>query len=109
MQVTVFLKNVSDLAYSIRNLQLTVFIQDPQIPERLIPIATLLPDREPEEGFTLGPLVPERGPFIFSNDTIFPNLIERLMQNPRGLVFKIANFDITDEFGRNFAFTPKRS
>ncbi len=105
MQATVFLKNVSDLAYSIRNLQLTVFIQDPQIPERLIPIATLLPDSEPAEGFTLGPLVPERGPFIFSNDTIFPNLIERLMQNPRGLVFKIANFDITDEFGRNFAFT----
>lgn len=105
MQVTVFLKNASNLAYNIRNLQVTAFIQDPQNPTRLTPIATLLPDNEPEEGFFLGPLVPERGPFIFSNETIFPNLVESLMKNPRGLIFKIANFDIEDEFGRNFAFT----
>ncbi len=68
-------------------------------------MATLLPDNEPDEGFTLGPLTPERGPFIFTNDTVFPNLVESLMQNPRGLTFAIANFDITDELGRNFAFS----
>lgn len=27
------------------------------------------------------------------------------MKNPRGLIVKLANFDITDELGRNFAFT----
>src|SRR5690606_14083149 len=27
------------------------------------------------------------------------------MRDPSGLVFKLANFDIVDEFGRNFAFT----
>jgi hypothetical protein len=105
MQVTVFLKNASNLAYTVRNLQVTAFIQDPQDPTRLTPIATLLPDAEPEEGFTLGPLVPERGPFIFTNDTIFPNLVDSLMKNPRGLTFSISNFDITDELGRNFAFS----
>jgi hypothetical protein len=105
MQASVFLRNSSNLAYSIRNLQLTAVLQDPQDPTRLIPVATLLPDAEPEEGFTLGPLSPERGPFIFSNDTIFPNLVESLMQNPRGLTFVISNFDITDELGRNFAFS----
>ena len=42
---------------------------------------------------------------IFSNTTIFPSLVEALMKNPRGLVFRISNFDILDEFGRNFAFT----
>lgn len=105
MQATILIRNVSNLAYSIRNMQVTAFIQDPQNASRLIPIATLLPDSEPAEGFTLGPLQRDRGPFIFSNDTIFPSLVEELMKNPKGLIFRISNFDITDEFGRNFAFT----
>ncbi|MCC6456060.1 MAG: hypothetical protein IT328_13990 [Caldilineaceae bacterium] len=105
LQASVFLRNTSNLAYSIHNLQLTAVLQNPQDPTRLIPVATLLPDAEPEEGFTLGPLSPERGPILFSNDTIFPNLVESLMQNPRGLTFVISNFDITDELGRNFAFS----
>ncbi len=105
LQATITLENASDLAYSIRNLQVTAFIQDPADPTRLRPVATLLPDNEPDEGFHLGPLVPERGPFIFSNDLIFPSLVESLMRNPRGLVFIISNYDISDELGRNFAFS----
>ena len=105
IQAAVFLKSTTDLAYSIRNLQLTVLIQDPQDPTKLRPIATLLPDLEPEDGFVLGPLAPVRGPIIFSNDTVFPQLVEQVMKNPKGLVFRISNFDIIDELGRNFAFT----
>ena len=105
LQATITLKNASDLAYSIRNMQVTAFIQDPQDATRLKPVATLLPDSEPADGYHLGPLVPERGPFIFSNDVIFPNLVESLMKNPIGLVFIISNYDITDELGRNFAFS----
>ena len=104
MQVTLFLQNASDLAYRVKNLQVTAFIQDPQDPTSLTPIATLLPDAEPEEGYTLGPLTAERGPFILSSDQIFPELVESLMKNPRGLVFRISNFDIVDELDRNFAF-----
>jgi len=105
MSATISIENASDLAYSISNLQVTAFIQDPQDPTRLKPVATLLPDNEPAEGFHLGPLVPERGPFIFSNDVIFPQLLESLMKNPRGLVFVISNYDIADELDRNFAFS----
>lgn len=105
MQATISIENASDLAYSVRSLQVTAFIQDPQDPTRLTPVATLLPDNEPPSGFNLGPLVPERGPFIFSNDVIFPQLVENLMKNPRGLVFIISNYDISDELGRNFAFS----
>lgn len=105
MAVTISIENASDLAYTISNLQVTAFMQDPQDPTRLKPVATLLPDSEPQEGFHLGPLVPERGPFIFSNDIIFPQLVESLMKNPRGLVFTISNYDIEDELGRNFAFS----
>lgn len=105
MQVGVTLKDAGGIAFSIRNLQLTAFIQDPRDPTRLAPVATLLPDAEPEGGFYIGPLQRLRGPIIFSNDTIFPSLVERLMQNSRGLVFRISNFDVADELGRNFVFT----
>lgn len=107
MQVTLALENASNLAYRIKNVQVTAFIQDPQDPTRLTPVATLLPDSEPADGYTLGPLVPERGPLIFSNSTIFPNLVDQLMQNPRGLIFRISNYDILDELGRNFAFSSR--
>ncbi len=105
MQVAIDLRNLSSLAYRVQNLQVTAFIQDPQDHSKLTPVATLLPDSEPDEGFTLGPLSPQKGPFIFSNDSIVPRLVESLMANSSGLIFRISNYDIIDETGRNFAFT----
>ena len=105
MQVALYIKNDSDLAYRINDLQVTALIQDPQSPTRLIPLATLLPDSEPSQGFTLGPMISSRGPIIMSNDTIYPKLVEQLMKNPRGLVFAISNYNIVDELGRDFAFS----
>ncbi|AWM35933.1 hypothetical protein GobsT_63320 [Gemmata obscuriglobus] len=107
LQTTVYLKNTGTLAYRVQNLQVTAFIQDPADPTRLTPLATLLPDAEPADGYTLGPLVAQRGPLVFSSDAVFPNLVESLMANPRGLVFRLSNYDIVDEFGRNFAFTSR--
>jgi hypothetical protein len=104
MQVAVNLRNVSNLAYRVKNLQVTALIQDPLNHSRMTPVATLIPDNEPEEGYTLGPLVGNRGPIIFSNDTIVPSLVESLMANSSGLIFRISNYDVIDERGRNFAF-----
>jgi hypothetical protein len=104
MKVAVNLRAEGNLAFRIRNTQVTAFMQDPEDPTRLRPVATLLPDSEPELGFNLGPLSPEKGPFIFSNDQIFPSDVEKLMKQPRGLVFRFSNYDIEDELGRNFAF-----
>jgi hypothetical protein len=107
MGVSLNIKSIGNIAFTISNLQVTALLQDPRNPARLVPVATLVPD--PAAGvpnsFNLGPLVPERGPFLFTNDQIFPSLVEDLMVDPRGLIFKVANFDLTDEFGRNFAFT----
>lgn len=105
MSIAVDLRSLSDIAYRVKNLQVTAFIQNPQDHSKLTPVATLLPDSEPEEGFTLGPLVAQKGPFKFTADAIFPNLVESLMANSSGLVFRISNYDIIDENGRNFAFT----
>ena len=103
--VAVTLASASDIAFTMRHLQVTALIQDPQNPDRLTPVATLLPTAEPEQGYSLGPLVPERGPFVFENTQVFPQVVDDLMRNPRGLIFKFSNYDLVDELGRNFAFT----
>lgn len=42
---------------------------------------------------------------LFASEQVFPRLVEDLLRDPRGLVLDIANYDVEDEFGRNFAFT----
>ena len=107
MQVAVSLANASDIAFTLKNLQLTALMQDPQDPASLTPIATLVPEVELPDGISLGPtgFSPDKGPFIFKSSSVFPNLVESLMKNPTGLIYRFSNFDIVDELDRNFAFT----
>lgn len=105
IKVAVTLKSRGNLAFSLENMQISAFVQDPRNPGRLIPLATLSPSSTVPNKVSLGPLVAVRGPFIFENDQIFPSVVENVMLDPRGIVFKVANYDITDELGRNFAFT----
>jgi len=94
----------SDIAFQLADLELSVLQQDPADRSRLVPIATLVPSEE-DTVYHVGPLAPEIGPLIFQNTEIFPSMVEELMKDPRGLLFQVANFNITDELGRNFAFT----
>lgn len=105
MKVAVFLESAGNVAFTAKNLQVAALIADPADPTRLTPVATLLPEGDPATEFNLGPLVPPKGPIVFSNSDIFPQLVDDLMRNPRGLVFRFSNYDIVDEAGRNFAFT----
>lgn len=113
MDVDVVVENAGEIAFSISNLELSVLQRSRFSLTDYLPIATLLPSSTLITGndlvLNLGPLVPERGPLIFANREIFPALVEDLMGSPRGLVFKIANFDMTDEFGRNFAFSSQEA
>ncbi|HET8984712.1 MAG TPA: hypothetical protein VFN03_03030, partial [Trueperaceae bacterium] len=100
--VALSLANASNIAFTIQDIEITALLQDPADPTRLVPVATLF--GASSNPISIGPLTPERGPFRFVSDDAFPALVESLMANPRGLVFRVANYDITDEFGRNFAF-----
>lgn len=104
VSATVTILNEGDIAFTIGNIEVSALQQGGPGRTQLLPVATLIPGGG-NNVFNLGPLVPERGPFVFTNTDVFPNLVENLMREPRGLVLKIANFDMTDEFGRNFAFT----
>lgn len=112
MQVALTIGNIGDIAFSMTNLEVTALQQDPLDKTRFLPVATLIPATTLSTGvipkYTTGPFIPERGPFIFESREIFPSLVEDLLKNPRGLVFKVANFDVEDEFDRNFAFTSQK-
>ena len=102
MAVEVNLANRSNIAFTISDIEITALLQDPRDPTVLVPVGTLF--AASSSPISIGPLTPERGPFRFETDNAFPSLVESLMANPRGLVFRVANYDIVDEFGRNFAF-----
>ncbi len=105
----VSIQNLSDMAFTITNLEISVLRKDRRISNRFVPVAALrllgAADEGEQPSFNLGPFDPERGPFIFENTSVFPNLVEELMREPQGLVYRVVNFDLIDEFGRNFVFS----
>jgi hypothetical protein len=108
IDVDLTIRNDGDMAFSISNLEITVLKADRQSTGRFLPVATLIANSNLITGneavFNLGPFTPERGPILFSSRDIFPALVDQLMASPDGLIFKVANFDMTDEFGRVFSF-----
>ena len=119
--VDVAVENAGDIPFSISDLELTVLQQNPRDRRQFLPVASLQPASNPELVLNLGPagFGGERGPFVFSACTgpgcgpvetgqVFPSQIEDLLKNPRGLVVKLANFEVQDEGGRSFAFSSQR-
>ncbi|MDZ7706937.1 MAG: hypothetical protein U5J97_03385 [Trueperaceae bacterium] len=102
LAVAVTLRNPGNVAYTVRDLEITALTQDGRDASTQVPVATLVPDSG--AGIHIGPLNPTRGPFRFEARNAFPNLVEQLMQNPRGITFRIANYTLEDEHGRRFAF-----
>lgn len=109
MQLALSLGSVSDVPFAVSNLEITALWQDPVDPTRMVPVASLVPGVLLETGdaptYNMGPFVPTIGPLVFENRSVFPKTLEMLMRAPRGLVFKVANYDMESEDGRNFAFS----
>ena len=108
VEANLSIDNGGDIAFSISNLELSV-LQPGRLQGQFLPVATLTPRSALPAGddptFTILPFEEGRGPIVFSDREVFPNLVEDLMRDPRGLITRVANYDITDEFGRNLAFT----
>jgi hypothetical protein len=107
LNLDVTISNLGDVAFTVSDLELAAFIRDP-IQKIDMPLATLLSERSiagDDEQFNLGPFDLNRGPFIFRDIQIFPNVAEQLRASPQALTIKVANFNIRDESGRLFAFS----
>ncbi len=105
ISVPIYIKSTNDIAFTVTNIIVTALVPNEGDPAVLIPIATLVPAADASLSFSLGPLIPARGPIEFKEDTIYPSVVESLMANPRGVIFKVANYEIQDENGRRYAFT----
>jgi hypothetical protein len=104
------IENQGDLAFAITNLEVTVLQRSRASTRRFVPVATLVANSALISGedatFNLGPFTTKRGPILFSSRDVFPNLVDELMKLPPGaLVFEVVNYDVVDEFGRQFTFT----
>ncbi|MCH1930967.1 Ig-like domain-containing protein [Shewanella sp. A25] len=101
-------KNQGDIAFTVKNLEVSVQQIDPQNTSKLIPIATLVAESTLITGndlvINVGPFDTSKGPFVFTNKDVYPQVIETLMRNPQSLIFKVVNYDIEDEYERNFAY-----
>ncbi len=103
------LTNLSNVAFALSNIEITVSAPDPDNHSTLVPIATLIPNKTLVTGeaqnYSLGVLGNRsHGPILFSSRDVFPAMVEELMRDPSGLVFEFANYDLRDEFERSFAF-----
>jgi len=102
------LNNLGDVAFSLSNLEITVSAPDPNDRTSFLPVATLIPNTTLVTGnpatYNIGALNGSRGPIMFSSRDVFPSMVEDLMKDPRGMLFQFANYDLTDEFDRNFAY-----
>ena len=108
IKIDVSIENIGSLPFTISNLELSAQTQDPRNRRKVIPIASLVPENPNLDTINIGALGDSvRGPFVFKTISVFPQQVEELMKSPRGLVVKLANFDITDEAGRNIAFTSR--
>lgn len=103
VRVTLTLNAQTDMAMTVRNLEVSLLQRDATDRSRYVAVATLLP-ATPALEVTLGPANPSRGPFVFQSDEVFPARVEELMRDPSALFVRVSNFDLVDELGRNFTF-----
>lgn len=103
MAISLNITNTSDIAFTLSNVEILAKMQDPRDPSSFVPLATLTSDSG--NVINVGPAPFTRGPIRFTAEDPAPALIEALRENPRGLVFQIVNYDVSDELGRNFSFT----
>lgn len=107
IDVPLTITNEGNVPFTLSNLEITV-LQQVGSRDKFLPVGTLVSNSELTTGtplrINLGGTFTERGPFVFSTREVFPNLVEGLLRNPSSLVFRIANYDVEDELGRNYSF-----
>lgn len=97
------LVNDSDVSFALSNPIVSVLWFDSEA-GRYQSLSTL---KFPTNTFTLGPGA-STGTITASESELNLALFERVMQNPSNLSFEVANWELTDEHGKNFEFRKER-
>jgi hypothetical protein len=112
MLVDVTVTNDGDVAFTITDMELVALVRDPATRAN-IPVATLLPERTLALGedidLNMGPFDSDRGPFIFRDVQIFPEVARQLREAPQAVTVELSNFNVRSEDGRLFAFSSQET
>ncbi|TGN39860.1 hypothetical protein [Marinobacter confluentis] len=107
IDVDLSILNTGNVPFNVSDIEITV-LQQVGARNNFLPVATLVSNSELITGtplnVSLGAFNAERGPFLFASREVFPNLVEDIMRKPAGLVFRVANYRVTDELGRTYTF-----
>lgn len=103
VSVAVSFEGNNDVAFTLKDVELSLLMRDPEDPSNLKPIATLLPSTG-DLTINIGPISGKRGPILFHAENLIPSEIEQFIKNPSLFVVKIANYNMVDENERNFAY-----
>ncbi|WP_166263618.1 thrombospondin type 3 repeat-containing protein [Marinobacter caseinilyticus] len=107
IDVDLSILNLGNVPFNVSDIEITV-LQQVGSRTNFLPVATLVSNSELISGtplnVSLGAFSTERGPFLFTSREVFPNLVEDIMRKPAGLVFRVANYRVTDELGRTYTF-----
>lgn len=108
MAVGVNIQNAGTVTFTIKNLEITALMPDPVRIGSFVPVATLKAEGGGDSGITVAPGGYGRGPLRYKAVEVYPSMVERLMKSPEGLIFRISNYDMTDELGRNYAYVQQQ-
>lgn len=108
VSVTVNIKNLGQIPFTMKNLKIDAFLQSPSNPTVLERMATLVEAGLPNNGIStiaVGGNEVKTKPFEASE--VFPNAVEQLMRSPDSIIFKISGYELIAENTRNYAFINK--
>ena len=103
LNIELSLRNKGDIAFSVTDIEVTMLRLRPGTRE-LEPLATLISQSGGDSVYNLGPFDGEIGPLVFSAIDFPVGLAEELLRDPAGIAFRVANYEIIDEFGRQFTY-----
>jgi hypothetical protein len=99
------IKNTGDVAFTLKNLVVSVLQRDPVGRRSFKTLATLnLNQTLLGDGVTLGPFNGQTGVLQIADNEANAALVKDLLADPTGIVLEVGTFDLLDSEGRNFAF-----
>jgi hypothetical protein len=99
------IKNIGNVAFTLKNLVVSVLLRDPVERRSFRTLATLnLNETLLGDGITLGPFNGQTGVLQIANTEANAALVKDLLADPTGIVLEVGTFDLLDSENRNFAF-----
>ncbi len=101
LSMGMMVSNPSEIAYSLTNLTVTVFLWD-ALTDQFKTVGTMTPQGLSELNLAPGMSLP--APVQVQAENLNVDLVRQFMRDPKSLVFAVSNFDMENSEGLNYVF-----